>query len=457
MLCTLINCAVRPSRTLRDAYLPQGCLYLLAAAERAGHEVVFRDYQVAEYGDTVDASTFAAFLDDESDLVAISCMSNMLPLAIEAARLLKLSHPQKSIVLGGIGPTGVAERLMAAFNHVDLVCKGEGEHTFAELLSALEQGQSPASVPGVVARSESGGLHETKPRNRVLNLDSLGEPAYHRVNMHQYQTAGVQTARGCPYPCTFCDVSAYWGRRMSHRSVSSVLDEIELLETHYGFRKVNIVDDTFILQRSRVAAFCRGRKERGLSAEWGAFCRVDLLDEALIDTLEDAGCRRVFLGVESGSDRVLQRIAKPIDRSQLARVVRSMATRFVVRCNLIWGFPFETLDDLRETVLLALYLKELACDVSLALVSPLPMSTLYKQWGHTLVLRQDVQSSVVSSRVLSEASSRSVSGKPPRLVELIRRHPDVFPGFYVFQDVKFDEKLELLRSHGLVVEALACS
>ncbi|MBE7423787.1 MAG: B12-binding domain-containing radical SAM protein [Zoogloeaceae bacterium] len=436
------------------ARVPQGCLYLLGAAERAGHEVRFRDYQTAKSTDLLDVSTFTEFLEDDSDVVALSCMSNLLPLVVEATRSLKQRFPEKTILLGGIGPSGVAERLMAEFDHIDLICKGEGEETFPELLSALASGRPPESVPGVLARDKDGGLHRLLPRQRSKELDSMPQPAYHRVNMKLYETVGIQTARGCPFPCTFCDVSAYWGRRTSYRSIPPVLDEMEQLEKQYGFRRLTLLDDTFILKRERVAAFCLGWQERRLSIEWSAYCRVDLLDDSLVDMLADAGCYRVFLGIESGSNRILQQIAKPIDRHHLARMVRRMARRFVVRCNLIWGFPFETLEDLKETVMLLFYLRELKCDVSLALLSPLPMSTIYNKGDYELVLRDDLQSSVVSSRFYLPDGSGLVDGKPDRLVELIRQYPDIFPGFYVFKDDLFEEKLAYLYSMGLDIEKL---
>lgn len=454
MKTTLINCGVRTSKSFDGARAPQGCLYLLAACEEAGRQVDFRDYQTANVADPLNAEVLTDYLDDGADVTAISCMSNLLPLVLTATERLKSRRPGKKVVLGGIGPSGVADRLMEAFPQVDVVAKGEGEESFVELLDALEGRRPIEGVAGLLVR-EGDSVRTTAPRARRKLLDSLPVPAYHRVDMQRYETVGIQTARGCPFPCKFCDVSVYWGRKTTYRSVDPVMREMRQLED-FGFDKVTILDDTFILNRRRVHEFCDAWTREGLGIRWSAYCRVDLCDEEIISALESNGCYRVFLGLESGSNRVLEQIDKPLDHAHLAWAVKRMQERMLVRCNLIWGFPFETLEDLRETVHMLYYLQELGCDVSLSLLSPLPLSTLYEEKKYPLVLREDLdlQSSVVSSRFFLKDGSRLIDGKPAELIRLIREHPDIFPGFYTFADPLFEQKLKYLRKMGLEIEKL---
>jgi anaerobic magnesium-protoporphyrin IX monomethyl ester cyclase len=453
MKITLTNCGVRTSKDFDGARAPQGCLYLLAAAEESGFDVGFRDYQLEKVDDPLNPATFAAYLDDDSDVVAISCMSNLLPLVLLATRILKGQYPAKTILLGGIGPSGVAEHIMNTFSHVDIIASGEGEETFVELLEAFNGQRQLENVHGILLRDDMGNALATPPRRRRHQLDDLPRPAYHRVDMARYETVGIQTARGCPFPCTFCDVSVYWGRSTTYRSIAPVMDEMLVLE-RFGFERVTILDDTFILKKDRVKDFCHAWVDRGLKIEWSAYCRVDLLDDPMMDLLGESGCYRVFLGIESGSNDVLSRISKPLKQDHLVRAVKRMSKRMVVRCNLIWGFPFETMNDLRQTVEMLFYLQDLGCDVSLSLLSPLPLSSLYEKREYPLVLREDLQSSVVSSRFYAADNTGLRDAKPAQLVELIRRYPEIFPGFYTFKDDLFEDKLSFLYSRGLEIEKL---
>ncbi|HEY9434944.1 MAG TPA: radical SAM protein [Blastocatellia bacterium] len=453
MKITLINCGVKTSKEHDGARAPQGCLYLIAAAREAGFEITFRDYQTQKLEDPLNTAVFAKFLEDDSDIVAISCMSNLLPLVLRATEIFKRQYPEKKIILGGIGPSGVAEKLMPNFRHIDVIAKGEGEETFADILRALDQNRPLTTVDGLLVRMPDSSYVATPPRKRRRDLDQFPFPAYDAVDMSRYETVGIQTARGCPFPCTFCDVSAYWGRTSTYRSISPVMDEMAILEG-FGFDKVTILDDTFILKRQRVNEFCDAYRARGLNIEWSAYCRVDLLTDEMVDTFAASGCYRVFLGIESGSNRVLQRISKPLDHEHLVRMVRRMSKSFIVRANLIWGFPFETMEDLQETVQLLFYLRDLNCDVSISLLSPLPLSHLYESGEFDLLLRDGYQSSVVSSRFYLPDGSELVDGKPVELVSLIRQHPRIFPGFYTFADNLFEEKLAYLYSMGLEMEKL---
>ncbi|MGB1027532.1 MAG: B12-binding domain-containing radical SAM protein, partial [Rhodospirillaceae bacterium] len=425
------------------------------AAERAGYHVPFRDYQTVSDVDPLNPNVFLDFITAETRAIALSCMSNLLPLVLFTTKILKEQDPSKLIILGGIGPSGVADRLMEVYPHVDILALGEGEETFVDLLDHMHAGKPLSEVCGVLYRDRSGAVQKSQPRSRNRALDGLPDPAYHRINMQSYETVGIQTARGCPFPCTFCDVSVYWGRKSTYRSIDLVMDEMERLEA-FGFDKVTILDDTFILKRDRVRQFCQAWTDRGLSIEWSAYCRVDLLDDPLMEMLADHGCYRVFLGIESGSNNVLSKISKPLDFDHMVRAVKKLQQRVNVRCNLIWGFPFETMEDLKETVHLMFYLRTLGTDVSLSLLSPLPLSTLYEQKQFPIVLREDLdlQSSVVSSRFFLPDGSALVDGKPVDLIRMIRAEPEVFPGFYTFEDPLFEEKLAYLTSMGLEVEKL---
>jgi anaerobic magnesium-protoporphyrin IX monomethyl ester cyclase len=204
-------------RTERERHVPLGPLYLVSALERAGYTVDFRDYQFCDSPDPFGQDSIADYLDDSAQIVLVSCMMNLLPFTLLALMAFKARHPDKIIVLGGVGPTAIEADLLKRFPFLDVIACGEGEHTVVELVRALQAGDDLGKVKGIVYRDD-GRVLFAPPRPRITNLDEILFPAFHRVGLSQYDGYGMVTSRGCPYPCTFCSVAPIWRRQSFSRS-----------------------------------------------------------------------------------------------------------------------------------------------------------------------------------------------------------------------------------------------
>jgi anaerobic magnesium-protoporphyrin IX monomethyl ester cyclase len=429
----------------REVYLPLGVLYLTASLEAVGVAVDLRDYQLfcppEEY--PLAAPKFVDFLSGAAPVVAISCMVSMLPFVLSASRDWAEEHPESTIILGGPGPSGVAEAIVRDMPWIDVVARGEGEATLVELVQALGNGGDIAGVAGITYRDEHG-VRSTGPRRRLADLDGIPRPAYHKVPFDAYTSIPVITGRGCPYQCAFCDVGPLWGSRVVFRSVDSVIAEIDHLQHTYGVPRVHIADDTFDLKRDRVEKLCAALAERDLS--WSCLARVDLIDEELAALMAAAGCDTVFLGIESGSDQVLESIGKGHTIRQATEKVALCIEHFGnVIASFIWGFPEETMKDFKATLFSVYSLSQLGARAGLKLLSPMPLSRLGEEYRDRLQFSPELCSVFASFGNTTREPATTRAAVPEDLQAMIRRYPEVFAGFYHIPVHDLAEKIEYLQ------------
>ena len=234
----------------RELHVPLGCLYMTRALEDAGFSVDFRDYQVCESEDPFTIETFLAFLDDAAPIIGLSCMANLLPFTLLAAQALKVRYPDRTIILGGVGPKAVEDKILTRFPWIDLIARGEGEVTGPELLTVLSDKRDLSLVPGVSYR-ENGAVRHTPNRERLRDLDAIPFPAYDRITLERYEGYGMMTSRGCPYPCTFCSVAPVWDNRSFSRSPRGIVEEMKLLNREAGVDLFLFQDEFFVSGRNR--------------------------------------------------------------------------------------------------------------------------------------------------------------------------------------------------------------
>jgi radical SAM superfamily enzyme YgiQ (UPF0313 family) len=435
----LVNLATGQSSTMA----PLGALYVAAALEEAGHPVAFRDYALQRGPDLFRLGRLASVLAEEAaPLVGISCFASMLPYALGAAERLRRQRPDVKIVLGGPGPSALASRILERFPGIDFVVFGEGEETALELVDSLGGG-GPAcdSIAGLAWRTPGGRVVANPPRARRSDLDRIPFPAYHHVDLRQYDVVGVVCARGCPYACTYCDVVSMWKRRNVARSCENVLAEIEQLHTRSGIRHVAFVDDLFTVDRGRVLGLCEALRAAGRPVSWGCTTRIDRVDERLLEAMADAGCTYIFYGVESGSEKILARVNKVIPFEQTVRMVKaSVRLGMYVHTPLMWGFPFEDMRDFHETLAFGQYLTHQGAHVFYTLATPLPATVLHEEYRDRLAFDPAIYSTIVAP-----GRSTDLSEVEP----IIRADPELFAGFWHFADGRVEEKIQIGRKLGL--------
>ena len=269
----------------------------------------------------------------------------------------------------------------------------EAEETVAELTRiAVANLGDPATtraalsgIVGLVWRS-SDGIHINPSRPMIENLDTLPFPARHLLPNNKYRMpffqdhpfATIIPTRGCPWPCTFCRAGRVWGRKIRTRSVSNILEEIEILRRDFGIRHIAFMTDSLTLNRKWAMEFFEGLIARKDPIDWICNSRVDAIDADLLVLMKRGNCRQVLYGLESGSQAILDASRKGITLEQSERAIRlTREAGLQSMAYFILGLPGETADTIRETVRFA---KRIAPDyVNFHIATPFPGTDLYDQ------------------------------------------------------------------------------
>jgi anaerobic magnesium-protoporphyrin IX monomethyl ester cyclase len=417
----------------REIHLPLGPLYVTAALEDAGYSVDFRDYQLCDAAEPFSADAIVAFLAEPAPVVGFSCMANLLPFTLLAMRRFKEAYPDRTLVLGGVGPKSVEEKILERFPWVDLIVRGEGERIAPRLLDALRRGAPLEEVPGLSFRRD-GVVHHTPRPERIADLDAVTPPAFHHVDLRRYTGFGMVTSRGCPYPCTFCSVAPIWDLRSFHRSPQAIVDEIRLLHERAGAQLVLFQDEFFVSGRRRVLEFCEALARSGLSIKWKAFGRINLTDREMMRAMEATGCVEIRFGIESGSDRVLGLTKKGFTAAETVEVVRD-ACEIFRRTDLfyVWGFPFETMEDFYQSVFQMVSFRMMGARILPSLLCLLPQTEIFREHVDPAALEfaPDLfPEYMITGHEVSRHAHIEIRPEHAAVFELIRQHPDVFPGFF---------------------------
>jgi anaerobic magnesium-protoporphyrin IX monomethyl ester cyclase len=310
--------------------------------------------------------------------------------ALEASRLVKKLSPAP-VIWGGIHPS-ILPAQTVSHPAVDIVVVGEGEVALDRLVRALEEGRPPTSVPGVWMCVE--GRPQGSPPETIAEVDSLPHLPYSIIRVEDYvgldrrgrRQFAIKTSRGCPYRCTFCHQNSSYRKKWRAFSPERVLDEMEMLVRDHRVEHFQILDDNFFVETKRAHAILSGMGQRGLKAvvTINGSRVTDILrmgNESLALLAER--CVELQIGLESGSQRVLDAMKKDTDLSQIfeanERLKRYRIPRYY---ELVSGFPEETESDLAETARLILRLSEGDPDVFFApleCLTPYPGTEVYGQ------------------------------------------------------------------------------
>ena len=338
-----------PKHIHGETFEPLGVLYI-ASGLCTKHEVQIVDSfnRKLNFKETV-----REVLSFEPDVVGISItMSPTAPFGKRVAQEVKqtLNVP---VIVGGTHATFAAEEL-AAHPSIDIVVLHEGELTFQEILKHLREDTNLSTIKGILFQHE-GNTVKTEAREPLKDLDRIPFPARHLLPDHRiYSRKHILSSRGCVFKCIYCASSAMNHYRWRPRSPENVLEEMEIMASLYS-PTFYFADDNFPVSRERTLTLCKKIAEHRLSVNWACLSRIEFMDDKdLLQAMARAGCREIFIGAESGSDRILKDLRRNYTAEDVKRVVKlcnysgiSTTVSFIV------GNPFENLEDVRKTFELA--------------------------------------------------------------------------------------------------------
>ncbi|HEX7136796.1 MAG TPA: radical SAM protein [Vicinamibacterales bacterium] len=408
---------------------PVGILSLAAVLEANGLQPEVVDLNRVYYrwlcdGHGCDFAEFAGdfFAGSDYDLFGFSTVCSSYPLTLRVAEQVKRAHPRSVIVLGGPQASVTDTATIRTFPWIDVIVRGEAEQTLPALVAALSRGDTLSGIAGVTFRGDEEEIVRNADAPMILDLDALPFPAFHLFpDVRFCRHFPLELGRGCPFSCTFCSTNDFFRRRFRLKSPARMIDEMRWVRENYGISSFELVHDMFTVDRKRVEAFCEALLESGDAFIWGCSARTDCIDEELIALMAKAGCRGIFLGIETGSARMQKVIDKGLDLSDSAERVHS-CDRFNINTavSMMAGFPEETMDDLRATA--AFFVDSLRydhADPQLSILSPLADTPITKLHRESLVLDDDVADMSYRGWTQSEGDH-----------DLIAGHPEIFSSFY---------------------------
>ena len=277
--------------------------------------------------------------------------------AVEILRVAKEAGWQT--VVGGPEPGEYVDEYLAA--GADVVVIGEGEVTLEELVPALRSGvQDSAHVDGIAYRAPDGSVVRTKPREQIKDIDAQPWPARESVDIPRYVdiwrthhgmgSVSLITARGCPYHCRWCSHGVF-GKTHRRRKPASVADELAWLVDRYQPQMAWMADDVFTIHHGWLFQYASELKRRGLKLPFECISRADRLSPQVVATLAEMGCFRVWIGSESGSQRILDAMERGVTVEQVQNAVALCRSHGIqTGMFLMWGYEGEELSDIEATV-----------------------------------------------------------------------------------------------------------
>ena len=351
------------------------------------------------------------------DLIGVTCSATCLsPEALQAIQLAKKISPRSVVVAGGGHFSLVAEEVLAEIPELDYIITGEGEVTFVELASCLEQGEhSVDDIPGLAFRRD-GKVVFTAPRGLLKDLDSLPMPAYHLLNMGAdayywhgmgRRAFGISTSRGCGDRCAYCSESQFWGARWRGRSGAMVVEEMNYLNRNYGKSLFVFNENTFNWSRQRVEEFLEELGRSGMKVDFWFQSRLrDIIRDAdLMPEFKRLGLYEVMLGVESIDPRVLDHYQKQQGRELAQKAIDILKRNdIMVMTNVMFGDWYDSEETLQE---IFDFVKRQGDFLVLTLTTPLPGTRYYQEARRQGIIEErdygnyDFMHPIVSTKYLS--------------------------------------------------------
>ncbi len=370
-------------------YPPYGTIYAAALMRQEGHEVELFDTNLKDDPNLIQPyldqtqPKYLVIYDDGFNYLTKMCLTKMREAAFHMAKLGKKKGAK--IIVCSSDSTDHFQKYLD--EGADFIMIGEGEITLKELVEALENGETNFhQIPGIAFKESDSNYTKTLKRPILKQLDTLPDPAWDLVEIdeykkiwmdhHGYFSLNMATTRGCPYKCNWCAKPIY-GNRYNTRSPQRVADELERHHINHGASHFWMADDIFGLKPGWVQEFRDIIQEKNLNIKYKIQSRVDLLlKEDNLDALAASGLEEVWVGAESGSQKILDAMDKGTKIEQIYEATRLLKKKGIrVAFFLQFGYLGETQEDIQKTINMVTEL--LPDDIGISVSYPLPGTKFY--------------------------------------------------------------------------------
>jgi radical SAM superfamily enzyme YgiQ (UPF0313 family) len=384
---------------LQQPYAPLATLYACAMLRHQGQDVAFHDMMFASSPREIIEELkhhyprYFINCDDGFNYLTKMCLTNMREAAFEMSRIANQSGC--TVIISSSDSTDHSAEYLS--EGADFIVVGEAEQTLSELVNVLAAGGDISKIPGL-RYLENDALKETPPRANLKDLDQLPLPAWDLINMQPYKeswmksagyfSVNIATTRGCPYKCNWCAKPIY-GNRYNSRSPQLVVKELQFLRERTGFTHVWFCDDIFGLKPGWVRSLADELEQCGLKIRFKIQSRVDLLlEQQQVADLKRAGCAEVWVGAESGSQKILDAMDKGTKVEQIYEATKMLRANSIKACFFLqFGYPGERKEDIDKTISMVNEL--LPDDIGISVSYPLPGTKFYESVKHELGLKSN--------------------------------------------------------------------
>ncbi|MEW6555751.1 MAG: radical SAM protein [Elusimicrobiota bacterium] len=353
--------------------------YVSSILEHAGNDVILIDAHALGLSKEQVLKKIKMF---NTNLIAFRLDTYNFQETLEWIQYLKLATGLP-VLVGGINMSLYPTETMS-HKEIDFGLIGEAVRTLPQFIRNLENSEPYQNIPGLCWRDNNGGVHINPPDTELVNFDTYPFPARHLLPNDRYHSFVSQnknftvmlTSTGCPYRCRFCAIAAL--NHYRERTWENVIREIEECYYDYGVREIDFFDATFFVDKQKSIKLFQEIRNRHLDIQWSCRTRVDVVDDEILKEASLSGCRMIFWGIESSSQKVLNEVNKGITHNRTAVVIKT-AKKFGIRNLgfLMIGNPGDTEDTVTDTVKFA---KKLALDyVQICRTIAKPATELHKQ------------------------------------------------------------------------------
>jgi len=353
---------VQPKTIFGNTWEALSIGYLASYAKRHGYD---------------DIDFYSGFFDSDeeiikgcrdADIVGFSCTSPQIKHALHLAKAIKTE--KKHVVIGGVHTSALPYDLLDS-GIVDAVVAGEGEKAFLSIIEGNRE--------RVVRCPYIEDINSLPFPDRFLIKQERNIQQAYRDN--GVRIASIFSSRGCPFQCTFCASNSVWSRKVRYRSANNILDEFEQVVEDLRIDFIKFSDDTFAIKKDLLTEFCEEKLRRNIRTSWGSNIRADTVDEGLLKLMKRAGCNEVWIGVESGSARILKDMKKGINLEKVKWAFKvASELGFFRRAYMLLGMPNESLDDIKLSEKIVDEVRPDA--VGFTILAPYPGTAYYEPLKH---------------------------------------------------------------------------